>query len=373
MKKLLFPAIGLLFLLACGGKATQNGISVPLTEADLFNFDKVTAHVAGLSDGDKSEAKQSFLKAIDEYRNKKSAEKALPLFTQSLLKAPDAKTYYEYGNALADIKDYPKAIEAYHMAERMDYSPLSKVLYNLACVYSLGKEEDNALKYLELAIQNGYTNGEHIMADPDMAFARESDRFKYVYETAMSGASSPEKALFDLYLSEYKEVSFPYTLGGEASQNLTFGEAIGYDYEDLVPDMRDTRFSRDVGSEFYFVARFPKTEAYVLTLYAERSYWMEKPPIDYFLCSYSPDGKLIDHMAVAGYPFFDTELKGLKLKNANAFEVEKYATTWEKNVEEFGYDENRIVKRELLGSTAYRIGADGKFREARPVLGLLSR
>lgn len=374
MKKVFFLGAWVLFLASCGGKTTENVSNTPFSETDLFNVEKVTAFAGSLSDGDKKEAKKSFLNAIDVYRNKKSAEKALPLFTESLLKNPDAKTYYEYGNALLDTKDYPKSISAYHMAEQLNYSPLSKLMYNLACAYSLSKDEENALKYMELAIQNGYTNGEHILSDPDMTFARQAQRFNEVYSNAMSGSVSPEKALFDLYLNEYKEESFPYILTANGSQDMKFGEAtISYDYEKFVPDMRDDRFSRDVGSEFYFAARFPKTETYCLTLYAEKSFWTEHPPINYYLCSYSPEGKLLDRLVVAGYPYFDADIKAFKIKDGKSFEVSDYSSVWEKDVNEHGYEDNRVVKRELISTAQYRVNSNGKFVSGKPLLGLLGR
>lgn len=376
MKKLLFLGVWVLFLASCGGKATQNPVvsADVLAEADLFNFEKVTAFSASLPEANRKDAKQSFLKAIDEYRNKKSAAKALPLFTQSLLKNPDAKTYYEYGNALLDTRDYPKAISAYHMAEKLDYSPLSKLMYNLACAYSLSKDGDNALKYMELAVQNGYANSDQILKDPDMEFARQTEGFNLVYTNAMSGAVSPERALFDLYLNEYPESGFPYQLTADKSQHLKFENAIGYDFEKFVPDMRDNQFSRDVGSEFYYVTRFPKAETYTLALYAEKSFWAESPPVTYYLCSYSPDGKLLDRIAVAGWPYFDAEIKAFKIKDNRNFEVSSYTTVWEKDVNEYGYEDgNRPAKRELTGTGQYRVNSGGKFVSAKPLLGLLGR
>jgi len=374
MKKSIIGAIIALVLVSCGGKnSTREKERAPFAESDLFDFDKAVAHIGSANADDKKEAKQHFLKAIDYYRNKKEIEKSLPLFTQSLLKSPEAKTYYEYGNALLETEQYSRALSAYHMAEKLDYSPLSKVLYNLACAYSLSKKEEEALKYLELAIQNGYTNGQHIMQDPDMEFARASERFKSVYESAMSGSVSPERALFDLYFNEFKETTFPFQLTVDKSQSMTFENAIGYDYEAFIPAMRDERFSRDVGNEFYYVARFPKAENYFLVIYAERGLWMDNPPINYFLCSYSRDGKIIDLTDVAGYPYYDQNIKAFKITDANSFEVKEYATVWEKDVNEAGYEDNKPVKRDLVSTNKYRINSNGRFVSGKPVLGLLTR
>lgn len=372
MKKLFLLLFVSAFLFSCGGK-TEQPVSQPavFAEADLFNADKAMAFAENVTEEDKMAAKQSFLKAIDAFRNNKSPEKAVPLFKESLLKNPDSKTYYEYGNALLELKEYPNAISALHMAEKLDYSPLSKVLYNLACAYSLSQDSVNSLKYLELAIQNGYTNAEHIMSDADMAFARNLGTFKKVYESAMSGASSPERALFDLFVNEFPEKAFPYTISAQQSQELTFENAIGYDYDIFVPDMRDAEFSREVGNEFYYVARFPKQGDYILTLYAERGLWMDNSPVNYSLYSYTPNGKIIDKMEVAGYPYFDSPLKAFSIKSASSFEVKEYATVWEKDTEEHGYEDNKIVKRELQSTSGYRISEKGKFLSAKPVLGML--
>lgn len=374
MKGNIILGICVLILSACGGnKGSQLPASTSFLEADLFNFEKATAYIPSVSDDNKKEGKQLFLKAIDQYRNKKKIGESIPLFTQSLLKNPDPKTYYEYGNALLETKDFPKAISAYHMAEKLDYSPLSKVLYNLACAYSLSEDEDNSLKYLELAIQNGYTNTEQILNDADMSFVRSSYKFNGVFKSAMSGAISPEKALLDLYIGQYQEASFPYELAAKKSQEAEFVNAIAYDYESFVPDMRDERFSRDVGNEFYFVARFPKADNYFLTLYSERGLWMDKSPIAYYLCTYSNTGKIVDRMVMAGYPYFDQNLKSFKISDNANFEVKEYTTQWEKDVEEFGYDENKITKTELVSSTKYRISSTGKFDEYKPLLGMLHR
>ncbi|MCG9909937.1 MAG: tetratricopeptide repeat protein [Flavobacteriales bacterium] len=374
--KTYFALLGIgLCLSSCNLKdKTETSVSSALlNESELFDFDKVTAFTAKVSDDSLQSAKHTFLGAIDAYRNQNSPESAIPLFTKSLQVYPQAKTYYEYGNALLDMKEYPKAISAYHMAEKLDYSPLSKVLYNLACAYSLSENEEQSLKYLELAIQNGYTNGPHIMQDEDMAFARNSSRFKTVYENAMSGAVSPEKALFDLYLNEFPDLQYPYTLTAQNSQKMALTKTIGYDYEKFVPSMRDDRFSRDVGNEFYFVGKFTTPKAFKMVLYCEQGAWMENAPAAFMLQTYTPEGKTIDKLEVAGYPYYDDLLKGFSIAENRNVEIREFETQWKENPDKAGYEDNKIVRFDEKSVRKLRVDDNGKIISSKPMLGMLIR
>jgi hypothetical protein len=259
------------------------------------------------------------------------------------------------------------------MAEKLDYSPLSKVLYNLACAYSLSENEEQSLRYLELAIQNGYTNGTHIMQDKDMAFARSSPRFKTVYENAMSGAVSPERALFDLYLNEFPDLQYPYTLTAQNSQKMTLTQAIGYDYEKFVPSMRDDRFSRDVGNEFYFVGKFPTPKSFRMVLYCEKGAWLEDAPAAFILQTYNPDGKTIDKLEVAGYTYYDDLLKGFSIDENRNLEIREFETQWKENPDEAGYEDNKIVRYDEKSVRKLRVDDNGKIISPKPMLGMLIR
>jgi hypothetical protein len=58
----------------------------------------------------------------------------------------------------------------------------SMVLYNVACVYSLGGIVDEAISCLESAIANGFGHREWLLNDADLAAVREDSRFKGILQ-----------------------------------------------------------------------------------------------------------------------------------------------------------------------------------------------
>jgi adenylate cyclase len=56
------------------------------------------------------------------------------------------------------------------------------VLYFMSCLYSRMGEIDEALGYLERAVSSGFSHGEWLLVDPDMAAIRHHPRFKAVID-----------------------------------------------------------------------------------------------------------------------------------------------------------------------------------------------
>lgn len=52
------------------------------------------------------------------------------------------------------------------------------VTYNLACSYSLTRQEDKALETLSRAMKQGYSDFEHMLADPDLDAVRGTKGFE---------------------------------------------------------------------------------------------------------------------------------------------------------------------------------------------------
>jgi len=57
-----------------------------------------------------------------------------------------------------------------------------KYLYNLCCIYSLKKDQKNALLYLEKSIKAGYLDYEHLKNDTDLDNIRNNRKFKVLIE-----------------------------------------------------------------------------------------------------------------------------------------------------------------------------------------------
>lgn len=367
MKKFI-PILGLLFLFACSGTQPdksheqQQGISI-LPESDFYDKNKVNSYLAQAADSMKSEAKKTFMNAIDTYRNKKDAAASIAVFKKSLSMFPEAKTYYELGNALLDTRNFAESIEAYHMAEEMDFNPLANVLYNLACAYSLSENTDEALRYIQLAIENGYSNKKHMLGDADLEFARKSPKFIGVYESAMSGASSAEAALFDLFANGFPQSSFPVKMTAEQSQQVRFTASIAYDFEPFITEMVNPNFSREVGDEFYYLALLKETEKYTAVIYAGQQVMYEQPPIYHILATYNKEGKLIDKLEIGGYHYYDDPMRGYSITESLKIEMNEYEVVFEKDVNEYGYENNPISANQLLTSRTFQIADNGLIKQ----------
>lgn len=59
---------------------------------------------------------------------------------------------------------------------------IAGVYYNYACLFSIGKNSESALEYLELALQNGYSNFGHINHNSDIDNIRNDAKFKTLIE-----------------------------------------------------------------------------------------------------------------------------------------------------------------------------------------------
>lgn len=331
---------------------------------DIYDFNSVKDYIKNVPDSLQMKAKHYFLNAIDIYRNKKQAEKSIDTFKFALNIYPDAKTYYELGNALLDVKDFEQAKKSYHMAEKMNYNPLSKVMYNLACAYSLSQDTDNSLKYIQLAIENGYNNTKHLLTDVDLAYVRNDSRFNEVYESAMSGAKDPMAALFDLYSLSFPDVSFPFAMKVNQTQKIDFSKSIAYDFEPFVSEMVKPGFSREVGDEFYYLAKINENEKYISVIYAGAMVmWGDKPPVYQIFATYTKAGKLIDKTEIGGQRYYgldDNLTKAFEFKNATFFEVHEYAIEYEKNTEQYGYENNRLIGNTWLNTKTYKVADNGK-------------
>ena len=77
----------------------------------------------------------------------------------------------------AELKQYDKAIE--HYLKNINQEPENyNLYYNLSYTYSLNKNKVDALKYLEISLQKGFNNFDHLEKDTDLDFIRNTKEFK---------------------------------------------------------------------------------------------------------------------------------------------------------------------------------------------------
>lgn len=366
-------------LVACGKSNTSNTNNntntqtTRLNDQDIFNKEKVIAFANSADKAVQQDAKQKFLTGVDQYRNRKQLDSAVTSFKTSITIYPFAKTYYELGNAYMDKKDFKTAIESYKMAEALEHEPISVVLYNMACAYSMLEDGANSIKYLQLAIENGYVNMDHIMSDEDLAFARKDPSFTETVKTAMAGNTSSDEVMFNMYKSHFASLTLPFNLDEATSQKIDFDKTISYDYDDFVPGMVNSEFSRDVGDEYFYVGKVTENDKFIALIYSQAGMWDEKPPVHVYLATYTPGkGELIDIEKIAGLEYYSDSLRTAKIKADFSVEVKYFIQEWEKNPDEFGYgSENKRINLNQAAVKNFKLDVNGNIREANPALGSL--
>jgi len=361
-------------LAACHQTTTHtavNNSAIHLQLSSLYNRDTVKL-VLKESAVKHKEADKIFLQAIDTYRNKKNPAGSITLFKSSILLQPQAKAYYELGNALMDIKEPLEATNAYTIAEQLDYTPLHKVLYNQACAYALLGYREKARYYLVSAIEFGYSNLKNIFNDPDLKNIRDHEEwdFRHTVISAFGGATDPEKLQWNLFCREFEVLDLPIVLDKEYAVTLR-DHYISYDFERYIPEMRDEKFSREVGNEFYHVGLVKSTDSVRTIIYASREELgdSEADPL-YYICSYTSNGKLIQKMLIGGREKLDEPYRIPTIKANGDVQVAWFKMQYEKDPYQAGFENNKIVEMKELNKEYYVLEADGHFAKQPALLGM---
>lgn len=331
----------------------------------VFNKDSLRNFLSTVSDAQADSSKAVFLKGVDFLKNTKEAEAAIDVFLQSLRIYPAANTYYELGNAYLLTKEWQQALASFELAESMDFKPLGNLLFKQASCYAEMDSSEKMYDYLKFAVQTGFVDRNKILNNPHFAKYKNEGYMLTVYNEAMSGNGDPEEILWQGYTQDFKQASFPYKIDSGSFRRMGEPQIISYDYEKFVPEMRDHKFSRDVGSEYFYVARMMQTELCSVVLYGCRSYEYIGAPVYYILASFDSKGKLVDKMIVGGAKNFDDNYKEFTAQNNNRFQIQEYKNSYEKSTDENGYEDNKMIGRSLVATHQYAIDVNGKFVTSR--------
>lgn len=368
-------------LLACNAPTTSTqkadtlnqgqGQSATVIGEDQIFDKKFILSAIKLMEGKNKISNKYFLKGVDAYRNQKNAEEGVKLFKQSIMAQPQARAYFELGNALADLDNLKDATAAYQIADALDYKPTSKVLYNLACVYSRAEDRNSAQYYLVSAIEFGYSNVKNIYEDKDLSYLRQTKyNFKRIVTAALSGATDPDKLQWNLFWHEFEPVSYPLVLDEKYGSQL--GGYISYEYERFVAEMRETeQFSRDVGSEFYHVGLAKGTDSVKTLIYAVKDVMMgDGASPEYYIVSFDHVGKLIDKLLIGGHKKLADPFRVATLTQNGNIEIGLFKQVYKKNPEEEGYEDNELVDVQFLEKQLYSITDDGHFVRKDNLMGM---
>ena len=136
------------------------------------------------------------------YYSKKNYRRAISQYHKALKLAPkSASLYSNLGTAEFSRKKYKEATEAYQMALSLDpevfehrnsYGTLlqersvaekARFHYYLAKTYANAGNNERAIQYIRMALEEGFKEREKLMEEPEFAKLRETDAFKDLMAT----------------------------------------------------------------------------------------------------------------------------------------------------------------------------------------------
>lgn len=355
----------------CTGKQSEQQA---LSFNSMFDKDSVKAYLKEVPVNFIDSSKKLFLKAIDLYKNKQKAEASVQLFIQAVGLYPSAGGYYELGNALLETPNADNnaeyALQAFTMAELMDYKPWSHVLFKKACAAASTGQRQETYNYLTYAVQNGFVDREKIISNKHLLKIGSISELLSAYNEGMAGNGDADAILWEGYSKQFGQASFPFMIDSGTLAAIGTPVDISYDYEKYVPEMRDYKFSRDVGREFFYFTKIDDNKIFKTIIYGSKSYDEERlDPTAYIIASFSNTGRLIDKKTIAGSVALDSAFKECSFISSKEFEVKEYKNIYEKDTEKEGYDDNKIIRRDLLATYKYAIDSTGKFSvQASPSL-----
>ncbi len=369
------------FIISCTNVQTNYVAKVKLlslTADDIFNqelvYDVIFDSEELKIDSLKTKSRQLFLQGIDLYKNKKKPEEAISLFKQSILVFPDAKTYYELGNALLDSKqtttdlkssNASMAIDAYKVAEYLNFQPTSIILYKKACATNmLGNQSEASVVYiLEEAFEKGFSDLELLAKDENINSIMNTTEFKKMLDRiALKKVNNPN-TLFSMFIESFPAVTTNfYEINYDAVGRTNSNQSISYEYAKFVPEMQNTSFGREVSHDFFFAAKVSESEKYTAVLYSSVNFWGEEmQPVATKLVTYNKEGNIISSILFAGQ-FSSEKIKTGKIEN-NKIILADYNRVWKYPITEVSFGENEVAKYDLVAKSTFIIEDSGNIKE----------
>lgn len=333
----------------------------------------------------KTKSRQLFLKGIEAYKNLKAPEKALPYFRSSALTFPDAKTYYELGNALLEVggqENIKESIQAYKVTRYLGFQPLASVHYNEAKAHfmlyenpfvldELGSNQENA-KETELsesinALRNAFNEGFYdttlLKTDEKIKnIVRYKDFQEMLIHATATRLKKDGNGLFSLYGKSYPRVGSTFVIDLPNVELANYNQAISYDFAPYIPEMENVGFGREVSNDFFYVAKISNTSNYTAVIYKSVSFYGESSqPVHTTLATYDSKGEVISKILLSCVCSAN-KVKTGKIEEG-AVTIEEYKRNWKYPLDKIAMDDNEITSNDFITKATYRIDETGKIVE----------
>jgi hypothetical protein len=373
-----------LYLLACATFAACNALSkhnyIPLTASAIYDLDSVRRALDG---GDEKAADKKLAEAIDTYKQKKDTLGSVPLFKDAILLKPTAKGYFGLSGALLASRQYDAAIKALNIAEKLNYAPLANVMFRYSYAYANMITDQNgeectksAIYYMQLALQMGYAHPEEFLRKEYFPKLPPGSDFTETFNKALSGMAgrNPEKSLWESYAGQFPEVSLPLIINLPWIRAHKLEDMISFEFERFIPDMRNSKFAREGGDVFYYIALVRKDPAYTAVVYAMQYEGEEEDDTPdsaqagavttltptFYLTTYDPHGKIIDGMMVAGRNDLQQPFMAFAMQSNMHFQIQDFTDDYKEDPEKGGRDSSSYLGLKAQTPENFLIDATGK-------------
>jgi len=383
MHKLIFTSFLFLTLFSCEPKVNHVAkVKVlHMTEESIYDkklvYDVIFDSEEYGIDSVKNKSRALFLEGIDHYKNKKNTRKAIDLFKESILVFPDAKTYYELGNALLDFNRIDlasEAIQAYEVADHLNFQPKFNIFYKEACANNMlyhdapsEKKSDylyETLSSLRQAFYHGFMDTVQLKNDVRIQSITSNPEYKSILLNArLEREKGSPNALFDLFKN-----AFPITQSktfeiDKANVEMTsYDQSISYDFAPFIPEMENTGFGREVTHDYFYVAKVAETPSYTALVYRSMSFYGEDmQPVRATLVTFNTQGEIIAKKIIACQCSAE-KVKEAKIEN-NMITIHDYKRRWEQPIGTIDLEKNKIVGYDLQATVKYKIEDNGNITD----------
>ncbi|MBC7488245.1 MAG: hypothetical protein H7282_16005 [Cytophagaceae bacterium] len=381
MHKLIFIPVILLLLFSCSGPEVDYVAKVKvlhLTNASLYDEELVYDVIFDSEESDvdslKNKSRILFLSGIDQYKNKDNTRKAIDFFKESILVFPDAKTYYELGNALLDRNNFDQAkeaINAYRVAEHLNFQPKFNIYYKEACANNIlyhnvaAEEKENYMSRvvasLRMAFYNGFSDTVQLKNDPRINSIVVTDEYKSIILNArIEKEKGSPNALFELFKNAFPaSETTTLEINKEHVDLARYDQSISYDFAAFIPEMENTEFGREVSHDYFYVAKVAETPLYTALVYRSMSFYGENmQPVHTTLVTFDTQGEIIAKKLISCECSAE-KIKDAKIEN-NIITIHDYKRKWEHPIDKVDFEDNKVIAYELKASIKYRIDNTGK-------------
>lgn len=333
-----------------------------LNEVEAVLFDKQELN----SDSVSRASQQLFLKGAEMLYNTKHLAGAAGFFKESILAFPNAKTYFELGNALNQtngIKELEEAKKAYRMAEYLGYEPRFTIRFqeaiNEAKLVERGEGyKSNVHSYLIRAIEEGFRDSLRLKQTKELTSYMEIPEITLAWEKNFSQINSDMDPMLKAFLKGFGQTQSRFLIDTTVLELNDQLRSVAYDFNEFIPEMQNMSFGREVSHQYYYVAKLAETEHYVAVVYAAISYWEDLSPVTFTLSTFNKQGARIATMPIACTCKID-EVRMAEWKRGE-LRVETWQRNWLHSLEKVPYHKNAVSSYSFLDVKKFSLTEDGR-------------